>query len=218
MTGARSDLHGGLQSAMAKKAPRSRSVEAPEQIRLAAIRLFSERGYHGTSMRDLATAVQLEPASLYYHFETKQQILFELLRRTMEDMLDGVTRVLVDGASVRQQLAAVVRFHVVFHVQRQEEAFVSHTELRALEPAHRDAIVALRDQYQSVVCRVLSAGVEQGAFNIDDVRLMATAILTLTSGVADWFGSAGRLNGEQVAQQYVALVMRMVQCAPATGG
>ncbi len=216
MTSPRSAVYGDAQSGAAKRAPQARSTEVSEHIRLAAVRLFCERGYHGTSMRDLAIAVHLEPASLYYHFATKQQILFDVFRRTMEDLLEGVQRVLVDGMDARQQLVAVVRFHVGFHVERQHEAFVSHSELRSLEPVQREAIVALRDRYQAILCRVLLSGVTQGHFVIGDVRLTATAILTLTSGVADWFGPKGRLKGEQIALQYVGLVLRMVQSAPAS--
>ena len=213
----------GRRPGLATKVAHVRAIEASERIRMVAIRLFSQRGYHGTSMRELAAAAQLEPASLYYHYLTKQELLSEVFRWTMQQLLDGARTAvesLGSGATARQQLVQLVRFHVGFHVEHQDEAFVSHSELRALDPAQREAVVAVRDQYQTILRRVLEAGVTQGDFDIPDVRLMATAILSLTSGVSDWFGPAGRLNGQQVAQEYVELVLRMVRCAPspATSG
>lgn len=183
---------------------------AAERIRGAAIRLFRQRGYHGTSMRDLADAVQLESASLYYHYPSKHDILFELFRRTMDDLSGGLREAIGNGGNAQQQLCAVVRFHVGFHISRQDEAFVSHSELRVLNLAQRAAIIEMRDRYQELVCALLRDGVAQGLFDVSDVRMTATAILMMCSGVSDWFGAHGRLSGEQIADRYVDLVLRMV--------
>src|SRR5256885_12195460 len=65
---------------------------AAERILRAAVALFRERGYHGSSMRTLARALRMEAASLYYHFKSKQEILFAILDRTLDDLLAGVGR------------------------------------------------------------------------------------------------------------------------------
>src|SRR6059036_1505976 len=65
---------------------------AAERILRAAIALFRVRGYHGSSMRTLARGLRMEAASLYYHFGSKQEILFAILDRTLDDLLDGVGR------------------------------------------------------------------------------------------------------------------------------
>ena len=62
-------------------------ADAAERILKAAIVLFRERGYHGSSMRTLARALRMEAASLYYHFRSKQEILFAILDRTLDDLL-----------------------------------------------------------------------------------------------------------------------------------
>src|SRR5205807_1591546 len=67
-------------------------VTAAERILRAAVALFRERGYHGSSMRTLARALRMEAASLYYHFKSKQEILFAILDRTLDDLLAGVGR------------------------------------------------------------------------------------------------------------------------------
>src|SRR6059058_6695240 len=63
---------------------------ASDRILRAATALFCERGYHGTSVRTLARELRLETASLYYHFHSKQEILFAILDRTLDDLLDGL--------------------------------------------------------------------------------------------------------------------------------
>lgn len=183
------------------------------RIREAAIALFKQRGYHGTSMRELAVAARMEPASLYYHYPSKQLILVDLLERTMNDLLAGIDAAVAPLERPSERLAAALRFHVDFHVVRRDEACVSHSELRALTPDSLQRVVVKRDRYEARMCGLLEAGVAAGEFTIGDVRLAAKAVLMMCSGVSDWFGPGGRLGGDAIAAHYVAMALRMVGAA-----
>ena len=183
---------------------------ASARIRQAAIALFRARGYHGTSVRELAQIVRIEAASLYYHFPSKQKILFDVFNRTMDDLLEGLRRALTRGASPEERLRAIVHFHVRFHVERQDEAFISHSELRSLTGSNLRRIIAKRDRYERTVRKLLSAGVRAGIFHISDVRLATIAILMMCSGVSDWFTERGRLDAATVADRYADMVLRVV--------
>ena len=188
------------------------SILMSERILNAAVVLFKARGYHGTSVRELAQAVDIEPASLYYHFRSKQEILFALFERIMNALLDGLGGVLAGGATPEEQLRSAVRFHVLVHIARQDEAFISHSELRSLSAPHRRRIIAKRDRYERMIRTLLTAGVRAGSFEIPDVRLTSTAILVMCSGVSDWFVGRGRLAADTVADRYADLVIRLVAC------
>jgi AcrR family transcriptional regulator len=196
------------------RAPDVDLTASADRIRVAAIALFRERGYHGTSVRELAAAVQMEPASLYYHFPSKQDLLVDLFDRTMDDLIAGFEAAVAGVQGPEAQLVAVLRFHVRFHTDRQDEAYVSHSELRALEPANLERIVAKRDRYEQLLRGLLQAGVDAGRFEIADIRLLAKAVLMMCSGVSDWFGAGGRLSPDDIAGGYVDMVLRMVR-APA---
>ncbi len=183
---------------------------ASDRILRAATALFCERGYHGTSVRTLARELRLETASLYYHFHSKQEILFAILDRTLDDLLDGLRRAVAAADGAESQLRAAVRFHVVFHARRRQEAFVSHSELRSLTPANLRRVVAKRDEYEQVFRGVLGAGVRSGAFRVPDVKVAAMAILSMCTGVATWFADGGRLAPEAIAGRYVELIVRGV--------
>jgi AcrR family transcriptional regulator len=181
-----------------------------ERILNAAIVLFKARGYHGTPVRELAQAVRIETASLYYHFPSKQEILFALFERIMNALLDGLGGAMASGATPEEQLRSTVRFHVLFHIARQDEAFISHSELRSLSAPNRRHIIAKRDRYERMIRTVLTAGVRAGGFEIPDVRLTSTAILVMCSGVSDWFAGRGRLTADMVADRYADMVIRLV--------
>ena len=184
---------------------------AAERIRRAGITLFKARGYHGTSVRVLAQAVGIEAASVYYHFPSKQKILCDIFNRTMDDLLDGLERALSGATSHEERLRAAVRFHILFHVERQDEAFISHSELRSLTPLNRRRIIFKRDRYEALLRVFLAAGKKAGAFEIADVRLTTIAILMMCSGVSDWFAKQGRLSGGAIADVYADMVLRLLR-------
>src|SRR5207245_10336361 len=108
---------------------------ASARILRAATALFRARGYHGSSMRTLARGLRMEPASLYYHFPSKQDILFAILDRTLDDLLDGLRHAVTAADDDRARLLAAVRFHLLFHVRRSQEAFLRPSELLSVTPA-----------------------------------------------------------------------------------
>ena len=172
---------------------------AAERILRAAVALFRERGYHGSSMRTLARALRMEAASLYYHFKSKQEILFAILDRTLDDLLAGVGRAVASADGPEARLRAAVRFHVLFHTDSQHEAFLSRL------------VLTRRDEYERVFRGLLASGARAGVFQVSDVRLTAMAILTMCTGVATWFSDGGRLAPEAIADRYVEMIMRSVK-------
>jgi AcrR family transcriptional regulator len=196
-------------------------VGAPARILKAALALFTERGYHGTSVRTIASVVGLEAASLYHHFPSKQRILFEIFERTMNELLAGMENALAGDETIEGKLRALLRFHVFFHVERQQGAFLSHSELRSLTASNRQRILAKRDRYERRLRDLLASGVEAGLFEVRDVQLATIAILMMWSGVSDWFVAGKRLTPDAVADIYcdmtLALLRRKGDRGPALG-
>jgi AcrR family transcriptional regulator len=185
-----------------------------DRVRRAAIALFRERGYHGASMRALAGRLRVEAPSLYYHFASKQDILFDILDRTVDELLTGLERAVAASTDPEGRLRAGVRFHILFHAHRRAEAFLSHSELRSLIPANFRRIIAKRDQYERVFRDVLTAGVEAGVFEVPDLKLAVIAILTMCTGVAAWFSEHGRLDADAIVDCYTEMIVRSVGAAP----
>lgn len=188
-----------------------RDAVASDRILKAATTLFCERGYHGTPMRTLARVLRMEAPSLYYRFPSKQEILFAILDRTLDDLLGGLREAVATAEGPAERLRAAVRFHVLFHARRRREAFVSHSELRSLTAANLRRVITKRDQYEQVFRGLLVAGVRAGSFQVADVKLTAAAILSMCTGVASWFSEDGRLPAEAIAERYVETISRSVE-------
>jgi AcrR family transcriptional regulator len=186
-----------------------------EQIRGLAAEMFFERGYESTSIRELAAALDIKAASLYYHFPDKEQILFELVGSVLEQLLDGARALVKRQESPGLQLAALVANHVVLHALRPKETTLGDSELRSLTGERLEVNIRIRDTYERLVVDVLERGLRDGAFDVIDVKLTAYAIIAQSSHVGTWYDPHGRLSLEQVTKVHVDLALRMVAAAPA---
>jgi AcrR family transcriptional regulator len=186
------------------------------EIEDAASSLFRERGYSGTSVRDIARAVDIQGASLYAHVASKQEVLWSIVERTAARFEAAAEAVEAadPGAAVfgpGVQLVSLVRAHVGVLTDDIERASVFVHEWRALDPGRRDDIARRRDTYEHRFRAAIEAGVEAGAFAPVDPALTAAFILTALNGLVTWYRPDGRLSARAIADVYADLALRAVQ-------
>jgi AcrR family transcriptional regulator len=181
-----------------------------EAIRAAGLRLIYARGFEAMSLRQLAAEVGIQPGSLYNYFDTKQALLFEIVRTHMDDLLASLKAALVGIDDPVERLKAFVSFHVRYHMNRKELVYIATSELRSLEAGNRAAIVALRKAYESIVIAILADGAKSGAFKIFDSRVTAYAIIAMLTGLCEWYSPDGRLGKDALVEIYLQQVMRGV--------
>jgi AcrR family transcriptional regulator len=181
------------------------------QICAAAVQVFYERGYHGATMRDIAERVGIRAPSIYNHFPTKEALLHHIMIRTMTRLIGGVEAAL--AASTRDPVARLsmfIREHIRFHLEYAHEAAVTDNELGALSDENRASVVALRDQYETMLRELLQEGLQQGAFAETEIGLASIAILTMSTTVSLWFRPHGPLSPQDVAAAYTRFALRMI--------
>ncbi|MBF6382647.1 TetR/AcrR family transcriptional regulator [Nocardia farcinica] len=178
----------------------------------SALRNMTERGYHGTSMRDIARDADITVASIYHHFKSKQEILQDIMIRALHDAI-AMTRnaLLRAGATPADQLRAIMRAWIMFHTTRQSDALVGATELRSLDYEGRRLIVALRDEQEHIFRDVIDRGIEEGAFATSLPRDAARAIINMGQSVCTWWRPDGPLRPEELADRYAELALAMVE-------
>ena len=108
-----------------------------EQIRRAAAELFFNHGFEATTTRGIAEVLGIKSASIYYHYEDKQEILFEIIYSTMRELIDRVRVGADQQALADRKLATLIINHVLMHAHRPKEAILGDTELRSLTGERR---------------------------------------------------------------------------------
>ena len=177
-------------------------------IREAGLTLIARHGYEAMSLRQLAAEVGLRPASLYNHFETKQELLFDLVRDHLVDLL-GRTDAALEAAGPRpmDRLMAFVANHVLYHLDKKREVTIANLELRSLEAGNLDAAMALRRSYEDRLIAVLDDGAAAGAFMVGETRVVAYANLAMLTGACAWYRPGGRLSEADMVRIHTGLVL-----------
>ncbi|TBL45318.1 TetR/AcrR family transcriptional regulator [Verrucosispora sp. SN26_14.1] len=187
-------------------------MEARHRVRAAALELFAERGFHGTGIRDLAQRAGLSTATLYHYMGTKEELLAEIMRSSMDLLLQAATRVGVQGAAV-DRVTRLVHVHVLAHAARPLHTRVVDDELRALSPPLRVEIIGLRDRYERLWQAAIIDGVADGVFHLRAPDVARRALLEMCSGVARWYRPDGPLSVEQMAARYTELALNLLGVA-----
>ena len=183
------------------------------EIEAAASALFHERGYSGTSVRDIARALDIQGASLYAHVASKEDVLWSIVDRTaarFEDAAAGALRAHRPPTDPAELLGALVRAHVDVVVEDIERASVFVHEWRALTPTGARDVARRRDAYEARFRSVIETGVQTGAFAAVDPTAAAAFILTALNGLVAWYRPSGRLDAAQIADIYTAMASAAV--------
>ena len=184
------------------------------EIEDAASSLFHEHGYSGTSVRDIARALDIQGASLYAHVTSKQDVLWSIVERTAARFEAAAEAALAgsDGPvpGPGSRLAALARAHVGVITDDVERASVFVHEWRSLSPERRQAIGARRDAYEQRFRVVIAEGIAADTFAPVDPVVAAAFILTALNGLVAWYRPAGRLDANALADQMADLALRAV--------
>jgi AcrR family transcriptional regulator len=180
--------------------PDSRSVR--DKIRASAVQLFAEMGYHAAPLRNIAELAGIQAASIYYHYPSKQALLVEIMDTYMHQLNSSLEQIIAQPTGVAERLYAAIASHIRLHTTYKAEFFIIDTEIRALEGEHREQILALRDQYEHLLQRLLQEGVDQEVLRPTDVKVASYAVIAMCTEVASWFRAPGRLTVQQVVDIY----------------
>lgn len=182
-----------------------------EALLQVALKCFAEKGFHGTSMRDIAHRADASIAAIYYYFPSKADILRHVMLGVTQDLILSLEQAReAAGPDAARQLGAVVRAHVRLHTERQSESFIGNTELRSLAPIDRDHIVALRDRVAENFREPILAGTRRGTFKCAYPHEATLAILTMCTAVAAWYRAGGGETPQSLADRFATLALSMV--------
>jgi AcrR family transcriptional regulator len=155
----------------------------------AARRLFWEKGYNATSMRDIAVSYGCRPANIYNFFSDKEEILFEVLREEMEQIIIPIKHLEEDdGSSPIEQLKFIIQSHLKVTLSyRRSAKLLFDVALDSLSPDKRKTIIDLRDDYDRIIRKVIRRGMDAGYFPEMDVKLAGFMIASMITRTRIWF-------------------------------
>ena len=168
----------------------------------AAGRLFADRGYHGTSMRDLGKELGLLGSSLYSHVSSKQDLLVEVVEEGARLFEDSAERALATSGTASERLEALISGHVDVVVDNIEVARTFLNEARMLDGEHRARIIDARDHYEEAFRTVIREGSEDGSYRRDvSPKMTSILILSILNAIERWYSPDGELDRDALVAE-----------------
>lgn len=174
----------------------------------AATRVFSERGYHGASMAEVADAAGMRKASLYHHVRGKEDLLFAIHDQLIAELTSETEAALEAAGTPSEQVAAALRVTMGFVARNRDAVTVFLQERQAVTGERWAALVARRDAYEHTVSAVIAEGVRTGAFVALPPDIAARGVLAMANWGYTWFDPDGRLAPDEVAEVFAAIALR----------
>ena len=186
--------------------------ERREQILATAQQMFSHQGYHGTTMRDIAQALNMQGGSLYAHITAKEDILWAIVNRAADEFLAAAQPYVDAPGPAAARLRAMLHAHIGVVARNLENATVFFHEWRFLSAERRAAITARRDAYEACFRQVIAQGIAAGEFPHADAWMGAVLVLSAGNWLYQWFRPDGTLSADEVADQFANMIIAGLCC------
>jgi len=185
-------------------------VDSRQEILRTAARLFQQRGYDATSMNDVAAALKLSKGGLYHHFQSKDEILYEIMNHAMEITQERVINPVRGIAGPEDRLRALIRLHIeVVLSPRDREITVMLHENHPLPPALRKRINARKKDYihflENLMAEVQKQVQRESSRRVSP-RAAAFALLGMINWIYQWYKPEGELQAQNLVPQFTELI------------
>lgn len=180
------------------------------EILEAAAQIIREKGFHATSMQDIAEAVDLRKASLYHHVSSKQEILVDLLDQALDLLNSQIEAVVAQDLPPDEKFREAVRAYLNGMAENLDLSAVLLLEHRSLEPEYREKHIPRRDAYEAYWGRIIQEGIDAGLFANQDVGLSVKVVMGVMNWTIMWFNPEGRLSAAEIADYSSDLLLNGV--------
>ncbi|MFC4639079.1 TetR/AcrR family transcriptional regulator [Deinococcus hohokamensis] len=179
-----------------------------EQILDSASRLFSERGYHATSMRDLAGELGMQGGSLYAHISGKEELLIEIVNQASGQFDSALFTLRDDPRPAAEKLREAMFRHIRVVADNMDSATVFFHEWKHLSPEAYARVTSWRDTIDQFYRDLVTQGMAQGAFRADlDPKMTANLILSAVNWAYTWYRPGGQMTPRDVADHYADMLL-----------
>lgn len=186
-----------------------KNSKSKKQIILeAAARLFRDKGYPATSMRDLAQAVDLKASSLYNHISSKEEILHKICFDNARHFLYAMQEVEKKEGSATDQVKELLRLHIRLATEDPTSVTSFNDEWRHLSEPQLSDFKALRKDYENRFKAIIKTGIENGEFNSLNANIILYTLLSSIRWLYDWYHPDGKITAEELVENLLDLLLR----------
>lgn len=171
-----------------------------------AAQLFNERGFHATSLDDIAARLNVSKPTLYYYVKNKDEILIECVRKGLQMMLEGIDEARTAGGKAIDQLVTCMRVYTRIVTQDFGMCLIRVGD-DELPPESRKALRGLKSAIDLEFRRLVTEGIAEGSLQPCDPKMAAFVIAGALSWIGRWYQPGGEYAPEEIATQSIAMLL-----------
>ena len=185
-----------------------------DRIMAVAVELFHSNGLGRTTLEEVARRMNVTKPFIYAQFKSKEDLLAEICSCGIRASLEALDQALASGGPATARLRTLARNFMLAVIGNQAYIAIYTREQKHLSEQSREAIFAMRREFDRKICALLAEGVASGEFNVEDIQLAALAISGLISWSYGWYRPQGRLSPPELADRIADLVLALVRARP----
>lgn len=179
-----------------------------QELFATALHLFQEKGYHGASMQDLADAMGMQKASLYYYIRSKEELLVRVCEQGTGAFTQELREIVTSDLNAGEKLRRAIECHLVALCEQLDLFTVFLREQKFLGERHRKQLRGQGKQHAELLADILEQGIAAGEFRKVNVTVTTLAILGMCNWLYEWYSPNGSLQPREIAGMYSELVLR----------
>ncbi len=176
----------------------------------AAAKLFFTKGYHVTTMREIARAVKVEPPALYHYYPSKQSLLYEILKQSLQDLTALTDAQLESAESTTGKIRNFLIMYICYMLKRRDEAGLT-PERRNLNRKQQNELRQMGRTWVNKFIHLINIGVREKVIRPCDARFTAFLLLGSATSIAQWYRRDGSLKANEIAEIFADQVMLNLQ-------
>lgn len=184
-----------------------KGTETRQRVLAAATELFAAQGYHATSITDIGERAGLQRGALYYHIESKEQLLYDVLLGHAADVLADVAEIAAAEAPAVDRLRQLLSYQTDLLLDRRAAMLIFQRDRPALDPALEAEVNAVGLEIEAAWLRVLRDGVREGSLRKVD-PVVVKGMIEMVNSVHRWYRPDGRLSRAQINNRLTDFVLR----------
>lgn len=189
-----------------------------EQITGIAQSLFRTKGYAATSMRDLAREIGIEPASLYSHVRSKEELLQTICFKIARQFFDALHPVLAAELRAEEKLARAIEAHVRVIIDNLDATTVFFHEWKHLSEPHLSDFKLLRNRYEKQFRDLIEEGITRGEFDEVDAHISVKLLFGMMNSLHEWYNPKGKLKQKEIVKYIVETFVHGTVAAKQSAG
>ena len=184
---------------------RPKNLQKSQELYRVIARLFACRGYHATSMREIAHELGMNKSSLYHYFTSKEDILFKLMNDAMDDALATLQEICVTDISPEEKLKKVLGFYTQYYAGDQERIILLVNEMNSLNDESRSLLTQKQRHYVQLIQSILKELAEHGKMKRIDPAIATFAFFGMVHYTVKWYHKDGPVPLDQLAQMFIEI-------------